>query len=194
VVIRDAQWRLVYAGEHANFDSELRDLLRTFNVFTVCIDANPETREARRFQGMYPNVFLCYYAEGKHKSDIDPMAFQTYGTDGYGERVWIGTAKVDRTRTLDGMFALFKRTIRGDENGATLPADIENVRDYAEHLKACERQIRHDSHGNEVAFYAKLGPDHYAHAENYAYIAMMWALQSAEHAGRIVFDPVRIGA
>jgi hypothetical protein len=74
------------------------------------------------------------------------------------------TATVDRTSWLDATLGRYKT------QRILLPRDVS--REYREHIKSLVRTYEKDSTGNPVARYVETGADHYAHAQNYAEIAL----------------------
>lgn len=151
-----------FAGEVDSFE-ELANLARRYSVQTCVVDALPETRAARAFQSSFPRgvVWLAYYT-----GDIDKH--QEPATWNGKE----GTVTLDRTRMLDITFARFL----GDEQGRrvnTLPAGAHDIPSYYDQMKAPVRVLSENTTGPVVARYVESGPDHYAHAENYATAAAM---------------------
>ena len=74
--------------------------------------------------------------------------------------------RTNRTVSLDYTVGeLKKRDVR-------IPVDYENYPDYKNHFKNIIRVIREDSKGNKKGVYEEIGPDHIAHAANYAKIAL----------------------
>jgi hypothetical protein len=144
-----------FAGT-ADWDG-LGRLIKEYHVEVAVMDALPETTKARELQAEFQKVvFLAYYTVQKVGSK-KPEAAET----DYGE----GTVTIDRTRTMDETFAAFVSQVN------TLPADIDNVRDYRAQLKAPIRVLEEGPGGQQVARYVESGPDHFAHAENYCWIA-----------------------
>ncbi len=155
-----------FAGEVATFD-ELGRLIRQYRPKRVIIDAMPETRMARQLQGDFPDglVWLSYYTEAS--KDERPARFDAKN----------GTVTVDRTRSLDATMAGFSEVVQ--EN--TLPAAARDIGggDYYRHLTGIVRVIeerRRD--GAALARYVAAGADHYAHAENYCWVATRAATTS----------------
>jgi hypothetical protein len=60
----------------------------------------------------------------------------------------------------------------------TLPANIRELRDYYDHLKASVR-ITKETNAGPATLYINSKPDHYAHSEVYCYIASLRPLSSA---------------
>jgi len=136
---------------------EIGQLIRQYHVDVAVIDALPETTKARELQAEHlGTMFLAYYNQQKVGSK-KPTAAET----DYEE----GTVNVDRTRTMDEMFAAFYGGVN------TLPAGIDNVRDYRVQMKAPIRVLEAGPGDQQVARYVENGPDHFAHAENYCWIA-----------------------
>ncbi len=147
-----------WAGEAESWE-RLEALAKLYNVTAVVIDALPETTKAREFQAKFKTgrVWLAYYVN------------QRTGTKREDPREWNwneGVVNLDRTRTLDEMYA----ALVGKTH--TLPANARDVRDYYAHLKAPVRVVEHGANGTPMAQYVEgSNPDHLAHAENYCTIA-----------------------
>lgn len=155
---------LVFAGAVDSFEDAAR-LLRQFNVVTCVIDALPETRAARAMAQALPRftVWIAYYADGGETTKKE------------AEATWDvpeGKVLIDRTRSLDAMFASLYDAANGGI-GSTLPANARDLRDYYTHLKAPKRILQTDAKGQQTAVYLESGPDHYAHAENYCAVARL---------------------
>jgi hypothetical protein len=154
----------LYAGE-ATWDS-VHNLIKIYRPVTIVIDAMPETTESRRLQDAYPRnmVWVAYYPNQPAGSKRDDIA------------IWNPverTVMIDRTRALDAMFAgFYGRT-------STLPAHARNIREYYNQMRVplkIKKEI--GTTGVEVATYVdKRKADHYAHAENYAYIASICTIR-----------------
>lgn len=156
VVIRHSEnGQLVWAGTVTHFE-DLPALVRRYRVRRCVIDALPETRKAREFQGkLSPGVvWLAYYnaAGSKH----DEMSV-------WNEKEYV--VSVDRTRSIDEVVA---RITTGEY---TLPASARDIPEYYDHLLNIVRVTKKSPDGNVVAVWMKTGPDHYAHAENYCLVA-----------------------
>lgn len=135
---------------------QVLNLLREYQVQTCVVDALPETRAARDFQmeGGFGRVWVAYY------QDLSKEPEPTRWKDDDGN------VDIDRTRSLDVLMARFY------EGENALPADIRNVRDYYEQMKAPNRVLVKSAQGKTVAQYDEGGlPDHFAHAENYCAVA-----------------------
>ncbi len=148
-----------WAGEVESFEA-LGRLIRQYNVERAVIDALPETRKARELQAAFKPgvVWLAYYVgqkTGTHKSEAAQWDHAN------------GTVNLDRTRTLDQTFGRFY------DGEATLPANAREIRDYYGHMKASVRALQDGPGGQAVAVYIESGPDHLAHAENYAMVASL---------------------
>ena len=148
-----------FAGEVATFD-ELGRLIRQYRPKRVVVDAMPETRMARQLQADFPDglVWLAYYTE--ESKDEKAARFDQKN----------GTVIVDRTRALDATMAGFAEVVQ--EN--TLPAGAREIGagDYYRHLTGMVRVVEEGGRaGTAVARYVAAGADHYAHAENYCWVA-----------------------
>lgn len=148
-----------FAGELATFD-ELGRLIRQFHPRRVVIDALPETRMARALQADFPDglIWLAYYTEGS--KDEAAVRFDLKN----------GTVTVDRTRALDATLSGFSPVVQ--EN--TLPAGARDIGggEYYRQLTSLVRVVEEGGRGKaDVARYIAETPDHYAHAENYCWVA-----------------------
>jgi hypothetical protein len=136
---------------------ELGRLIKQYHVEVAVIDALPETTKARELQAQFQGiVFLAYYTQQKVGIKKEDAAETDYGE---------GTVTIDRTRTMDETFAAFFGQVN------TLPGDIDNLKDYRPQMKAPIRVLEEGPGGQQVARYVESGPDHFAHAENYCWIA-----------------------
>jgi hypothetical protein len=75
---------------------------------------------------------------------------------------------VDRTNWLDASMGRFH------SDRLSLPADTPL--EFKDNIKAMVRTYEKDDQGNPKALYLNTGPDHYAHAFNYAEIALPLAV------------------
>jgi len=151
---------LRFAGTVDEFE-DVATLARRYRTKTIVVDANPETREARRFQEALGRniVWLAYYSlNHQGMKTEEPLKWNEEGK----------TLDVDRTRLMDEVVSRFV------EQSNILPADAKNVPDYYKQLKAPVRLMTtRGSTGIEIAHYVETGPDHYFHAEVYCALAGM---------------------
>ena len=143
--------RIIHIGSYRS-DKELDALMAQFNVRAVVMDAMPETRMALAFQARHgTKVWLCrYFAQPNLQAmKRDP-----------GTR----TIEADRTQTLDASHAeKINRKIRLPKNFKT----IDNG-DFLSQMCAPTRIWEKD----RFRWIEPSGvPDHYRHADNYAWIA-----------------------
>lgn len=144
--------KVLSVGKVEHFE-ELDSLMQRYVVSFCVIDANPERRKALEFaQRFYGHVRLCYY-----------------GNNAIGKTITIHpetdhTITVDRTSWLDMSLSRFKN------NTIRLPFDIPT--EYKAHIMAPVRIYKNDKNGNPVGRYENDKDDHYAHAHNYAEIAL----------------------
>lgn len=139
------------AGKVQHFE-DLDPLMRDYQILTAVIDANPERRKAREFASRFPNhVYLCFYANGLRGNEV------TVNKTGF-------TISVDRTSWLDMSIGRF------NSGRISIPGDT--LDEYKEHIKAVIRKYDRDHNGNPVGVWVSTGADHFAHARNYAEIAL----------------------
>jgi len=176
--IESGERPLRFAAEVPTFD-ELATVLTKFKVRTCVIDALPETRKARELQSSLPLgvVWLAYYSTqrtgSKKLKPIEPNISE-------------GVVNLDRTRTLDEMFAQVYAGTR------TLPLDIKAVSRYYKQMQTLVRVIEvrtvsgRMGSGESVARYVETGADHYAHAENYENVAASGSLMAGGSVGVVM--------
>ncbi len=163
----NGKMRAAFIGTVQAFE-DLDGLMRRFDVSTCVVDAAPEGHEARKFATRWGGrVWLCIYpntAAWKHKLPVVwkpdekdmPQAFMI---------------QANRTLTLDQTLARIR------ERRVEYPREVFAIPEFAEQLMAPVRVIEMDGQGNMVARYIEGGKaDHYAHAENYAEIALRQGL------------------
>jgi len=144
-------WEGVVKGEYEEFDK----LMREWQISGCVIDAEPHTNDARRFARRFPGyVNLCRYRAGRAGKEIQ-LAEEEGGAP---------VATVDRTNWLDASLGRFR-------SGRTkLPRDVSF--EFREHMKNIVRTYERDELNNPCAVYLNTGADHFAHALNYAEIAL----------------------
>jgi hypothetical protein len=136
----------------------LDPLMREWQIKACVIDADPQINDARRFARRFPGyVWLCRYRRGVVGKELSVSE-----EDGYAPIV-----TVDRTNWLDASMGRFH------SDRVSLPADTSL--EFKDHIKALVRTYEKDDQGNPKAIYLNTGPDHYAHAFNYAEIALPFA-------------------
>lgn len=137
-------------------DFELLDpLMREWQVKACVIDADPQINDARRFARRFPGyVYLCRYRRG-----VTGKELQVSEEDSGAPIV-----TVDRTNWLDASMGRFH------SDRVHLPADTSL--EFKDNIKALVRTYEKDDQGNPKAVYLNTGPDHFAHAFNYAEIAL----------------------
>ena len=140
------------ARQVVNFE-EIGQLINEYKVASCVIDARPETTKVRELQASFRKgvIWLADYTE---LADESPVKWDK-------ER---GRVLIDRTRLLDATYSRF----RLQQN--TLPANGRGLRDYYAQLQAPTRM---EPDGRNRIHYVEDGPDHYAHAENYATAASL---------------------
>jgi len=151
-----ATGKLLWEGTLLSSEFERFDhLMREWQVLACVIDAAPYTTDARRFARRFPGyVTLCNYRAGRTGKEIT-IAEDELGTP---------TATVDRTSWMDASLGRFH------DKRILLPQDISVM--FRDHIKSPVRVYEKDSNNNYVASYTDTGADHFAHALNYAEIAL----------------------
>lgn len=135
---------------------KLDELMREWQVLHACVDADPNTLEARRFAQRFPGyVTLVRYRRGVPQKDIQMSEDLN--------RVMMAT--VDRTNWIDCALGRFHV-----EGRIMLPRDLSL--EFREHMKNLVRTYERDENGNLRATYIKTGADHFAHALTYGEIAL----------------------
>lgn len=145
--------RLVELAVVDSFD-DVAALARRHRVRLCVIDAQPNQHSARALAREFPGVVtLCYYSEGRRdEPDL-----------GAGR----GHLLADRTEALDRMVA----GVRAGE--IALPRRVDGrVEELIRHLGALAKVVSEDGRtGRQVARYVRTGPDHFAHALCYEFLA-----------------------
>jgi len=157
--------RVIYTGKlnHFNEVSELFDL---YGCKQGVIDANPERRKSYELCMKHWGKFhMCYYVRGVQGKQLNAKIEKNDQVVADEPSVC-----VDRTSWLDTTFARFKnRTI-------ALPREIGQ--EYKDQIKA---PVRVYSRGDDGELHCKYtsaddAADHFAHAQNYAEIALPFIL------------------
>ena len=144
--------RILKTGKLEHFE-ELDALIRQFGVMYCVIDAHPEKRKAYEFaERFYGYASICYYGNNIKSKQIS-------------EDTMNHSVTVDRTSWLDVSLGRFRNT------RITMPVDTSL--EYKEQVKAPTRIYLKDADGNPISRYVTGSePDHFAHARNYAEIAL----------------------
>lgn len=157
-----AKCKIIDEGKVTSFeelDRKMRDNLVNFAV----IDANPERRKAYEFAARhFGRVRLCFYGQGIQGKQIHANSDDEQ------------LVTIDRTSWLDLSLGRFR------SGGIRLPIDLS--KEYKDHVQAIVRIYEKDKSGNHVARYVTGNTeDHFAHARNYAELALPFALGIANH-------------
>jgi len=152
--VENGKPKTLFAGIIQNFE-ELDRYMNVYNVSMCVIDALPETREAKKFAGRFPEqVRLAYYPNMK----MD-LYYQKSVRDG------VKIVDINRTLSLDYMYNdFFIQKI-------SIPKNIETVSDFYDQMTSLIRVKESNKTGNQIAKYIEQGADHYAHARNYCRVA-----------------------
>lgn len=159
----DARCRVIKMGKCRHFE-ELDVLMNQFGVQACVVDRDPEARAALQFANrMYGRVWLCKYNHGMSGREINASANEEH------------LVLVDRTAWLDLALGRFRRP-----EMIAIPVDVSF--EYREHLKCLARVYKKDKNGNPLGYYENFGKDdHFAHARNYAEIALKFAATIKRH-------------
>ena len=137
------------------------DIMKQYTMTFCIIDANPERRIAYDFANrFYGRVKMCFYARSMAARQIVPSQEADQAVN------------VDRTSWLDISLGRFRR----GHAGIIIPQDVDD--EFVDQLRAPVRVYIKDKDGNPVGRYdtPESKADHYAHANNYAEIALALAL------------------
>jgi hypothetical protein len=148
--------KVLWMGKVPGDDFENLDpLMREWQIRACVIDPDPQINDARRFAKRFPGfVYLCRYRRGVTGKEL------SLSEEGSGAPI----VTVDRTNWLDASIGRFH------SDRLHLPGDTSL--EFKEHIKALARTYEKDELGNSKAVYMNTGPDHFAHAFNYAEIAL----------------------
>jgi len=152
-----AKCRVLFEGKVKNFE-ELDNLMLEYSVTKCVIDANPERRKALEFaQRFWGHVRMCFYGNSVSGKTIIVKPEEEH------------SITVDRTTWLDLSLGRVRR------KAISLPVDTSL--EYKSHLQAPVRLYKKDKDGNPVGSYvAGNKADHFAHARNYAEMALPLAV------------------
>ncbi|MEA4857891.1 MAG: phage terminase large subunit family protein [Solidesulfovibrio sp.] len=165
LILRRDTGAIVHLGVYKEWE-ELDPLIENFHIARGVVDGMPEARAARDLAKRHvlndmPKIYLCQYDENMR-----------------GDYAWNDarmSVKVNRTESLDGSQGKVRK------KDVFLPKQCEIVEDFARHMHNTAKKLE-DSEKNGVVsqryVYVKLGPDHFAHAYNYACIAAYGAPSS----------------
>lgn len=158
----NAKCRIIRFGKVEHFE-ELDKLVYKYHPQGVVIDANPERRKSYEFAARFDGIVrACFYGRGISGRQVVMHPDESH------------TMSVDRTSWLDLTLGRYK------QHTITLPRDTDA--EYRDHIKALVRIYEKDKDGNPTGRYVKgTEDDHYAHADNYAEIALDVALSAMKN-------------
>jgi hypothetical protein len=141
---------------------EVDRLMRQYEIDVCVIDAQPERRIAKEFADRFTGrAYMCFYSQGAKNKNINRSR------DPYDPNI-----SVDRSSWLDLSQGRFMN------NTIILPADTS--KEYREQIQKLTKIYKEDNHGNPVGKYiSRDKQDHFAHARNYAEIALPLAASRA---------------
>lgn len=133
---------------------DLKKYLSHFRVMCGVIDALPETRLADEICSWYPGKFFKNFYRDRMGTSVD-----------WHEKDSIVVS--DRTHTLDCLFNALR--IRKFD----MPRRCARIEEFAGHFERLKRKREEKEETGEIWFhYVRTGADHFAHATNYAIIAL----------------------
>ena len=137
--------------------SHLDHFMEDFDVRYCVIDALPNTHAARAFAKRFPGRVWCSYYGAGHKGTA------AWEFDKENTRI----VSVNRTEALDAWRDAYKMRKR------RIPRVEDEVSEYVRQMTNVLRKIEEDPEtGQKKAVWVRRGPDHYAHADSYAEIAL----------------------
>jgi hypothetical protein len=136
--------------------SHLDHFMSTYDVRAVVMDALPNTHAARAVAARFPGrVWLSYYGNSKGRV--------SWGRDPEGAPI----VNVNRTEALDAWRDAHKMGKR------RIPRIEDEMTNFVKQMTNTLRSVEEDPvTGQKTARWIKRGPDHYAHADSYAEIAL----------------------
>lgn len=153
-----ASCRVLTEGKVRDFE-ELDILMRQYNVLSCVIDNQPDTRKALEFANRFHGrVHLCIYGNGTAGKNVKLHTEEPKVT-------------VDRTNWLDVSLGRYRN------NSIKLPVDVSQ--EYKTHMTAPIRVYKRDQNGNPYGVYESVKDDHFAHARNYAEIALQVGVEAS---------------
>jgi hypothetical protein len=152
----DTTAKVLWEGTFPGQEFELLDpLMSEWQVLNCVIDADPQINDARRFARRFPGfVYLCRYRRGVTGKE------QQVSEEDTGAPI----VTVDRTNWLSATLGRFF------SGRILLPRDLSY--EFERHMQNLARTYERDELNNPRAVYVNNGPDHFAHALNYAEIAL----------------------
>ena len=137
--------------------SHLDHFMEAFDVRACVIDGMPNTHAARAFAQRFPGrVWLAYYG-----------ATQRGAVNWSRDQESTPTVTVNRTEALDAWRDVHKLAKR------RIPRVEDDVREFVRQMTNTLRKIEEDPvTGAKKATWIQRGPDHFAHADSYAELAL----------------------
>jgi|TARA_R110000751_G_scaffold64254_7_gene132160 phage terminase large subunit GpA-like protein len=143
------------SGDVDDFD-EVLQLFDEYGCHAAVVDAEPERRAASQFARKRPGkIYLCDYSTGQASRSLSIIEDEML-------------MKANRTAWLDLTLGRYKA------GTIDLPKDLSQ--EFKNHICEPTRVLQEDKWGNPYATYKNAGPDHYAHADNYAELALPVAI------------------
>lgn len=161
----ECRGKIIALGSVPHFH-ELSELITKYQVRHGVIDANPERRKSYELcLKHFGRMHMCYYVRGVQGKQLNAKKDTNEQVVNDEPAVC-----VDRTSWLDATFARIKA------GTIAMPTDISL--EYKAHIKALTRRFKFNEDGETSAVYqiAENAEDHFAHAQNYAEIALPFVL------------------
>jgi hypothetical protein len=158
----------------------LKALINLYQPRQIVIDALPETTMSKKVRDWLPHrVKLCYYVPPTPR---EPGTQEPYVVD-YEEQ----TISAKRTEVIDRVISEFtsgKIRVQMDANEPNLVggSGVRKGESYCEHWESL--YLMHDE-DKDVQTWEHSGPDHYAHATVYFWLARQVAGSKEKHKARV---------
>jgi len=138
----------------------LHDLMSLFRIQFLVVDAMPETSQARKLRDAFPGrVFLAWYAnQPLQAADAQSVVIDKTRRE--------ESVKLDRTAVLDRSA---RRLILQEDYFPGMDARTRDA--FMSEMTNMSRATELDAHGQPVAKWLAVGPDHYRHTHSYATVA-----------------------
>ncbi len=155
--------KVLWADKVEQFE-ELDRLMKIYRIVGAVVDAQPEKRKAMEFaQRFYGRVHICYYVDTITSKNVADQPERDDFAIMAGRTIWLDTSLV-----------------RFKNKSIRLPLDIPF--EYKEQIKVPVRSYERDKTGNPIGRYLSGDQaDHYAHARNYAEIAIALAVSRSKN-------------
>jgi hypothetical protein len=153
--------KVLWVGKFFGEDwDRLDQLMHEWQVLYAVVDADPNVNEARRFC----RRFEGYAATTRYRGGNEGNEITVKDADSGAPML-----QVDRTSWLGKTLGRLKV----NPSRIWLPGDISD--EFNTHVKNLTRTVEKNAMGEVIGVYINTGPDHFAHALNYASIGLKYA-------------------